>query len=173
MHEKAEIEQCMWKVQNIQGDFSLNHCPKSDLCLLVLQVKEGPNLSLTSGCVMSWTLLVLTFSLQIWLDTNSCQKIIIKKKILESVSLSNLPLSQMNSNPRKGQWEELYGWVCEVRGGVVRQVVFIYRTADKLKTLQNDIHWHRLLYLWLPHISAVLERSYKNKTKNNPKSLEY
>lgn len=125
MHEKAEVEQCMWKVQNTQGDFSLNHCPKSDLCVMVLQVKDGPNLSLTSGCVNSWTLLVLMFSLQIWLDTSSYSspphpK---KKKKVESVSLSSSPLSQMNSNARKVQWEELYGWVCEVRRGVVRQVV--------------------------------------------------
>lgn len=75
MHKKTAIEQCIWKIQNIQKGFFI--ICKSWSKSVGATVKDAPALSLTPGCVVFLLSLVLMLTLHFWLNPNPYQKILI------------------------------------------------------------------------------------------------
>lgn len=103
MHKKTAIEQCIWKIQNIQKGFFI--ICKSWSKSVGATVKDAPALSLTPGCVVFLLSLVLMLTLHFWLNPNPYQKILIMIGLLNQWTYPAHQLAKWIVMPKKAHDE--------------------------------------------------------------------
>lgn len=175
LHEKTDIEQCIWKAEDIWKIFLFS--VKAGLRCWFCH--EGCSaLPLTPGCMIILPWLVLMLSLQIWLNTNPYWSKIITIALLNQWAYPSHQLVKWIVMPRKASdenWLAVTGRQEEQGEGEEESSMSPFsRRADKLKAV---VKWYPLASIVIFIVAACLccfrNILLREKEQNNSRSLGY